>query len=118
MRYETNLVTGEVTEHEDAESNYQPPPTTLKDYDIAVEKHLDTVADMAGYYDPLGRIPNIDRACAYAAYDNDYQAESQSFVAWRAAVWKKAYEIQLAVGNGERDQPTIEELISELPVKQ
>jgi hypothetical protein len=118
MRYETNLLTGEVTECEDAPITYQPPPITLKDYDIAVEKHLDSVADAAGYYDPLGRIPNIDRACAYAAYENEYQAESQAFVAWRASVWAKAYEIQQSVENGERDQPTIEELISELPVKQ
>jgi hypothetical protein len=118
MRKEINLATGEITEHEDAPSDYQSPPITLKDYDIAIEQHLDAVANAAGYYDPLGRIPNIDRACAYAAYDNEYQAESQAFVAWRAIVWAKAYEIQQSVENGERDQPTIEELISELPVKQ
>lgn len=95
----------------------KPKEFTLKDYDIAIEQHLDAVADAAGYYDPLGRIPNIDRACAYAAYANPYQAESQSFVAWRASVWAKAYEIQTAVADGEITAPSIAELIAELPTK-
>jgi hypothetical protein len=96
----------------------KPIEVTLKDYDIAVENYLDSVAYLAGYYDPLERTPSIDRACSYAGFDNPYQVEAQGFVAWRAAVWAKAYEIQQAVESGDRPQPTIEELISELPVKQ
>jgi hypothetical protein len=87
----------------------------IQDYDIAIEKHLDAEAEAAGYYDPLGRIPNIDRACAYAGFENDYQAESQSFIAWRASVWSHVYNVKSDVEAGNRIQPSIEELIAELP---
>lgn len=88
---------------------------TIKDYDIAIERHLDAEAEAAGYYDPLHRIPPIDRACSYAAFTNEYQAEGQSFVSWRAAVWAYAYQVKLDVQNNVRAQPTIEELLAELP---
>jgi hypothetical protein len=88
---------------------------TLKDYDIAIERELDRQAEESGYYDPLGRIPNIDRACSYAGHSNPYQAEGQSFVAWRAAVWAHVYQVKADVEAELRTQPTIEELIAELP---
>lgn len=88
---------------------------TLKDYDIAIERHLDAEAAAAGYYDPLERIPSIDRACSYAGFANDYQAEAQSFVAWRSEVWAYVYNVKTDVEAGNRTQPTIEELIAELP---
>jgi hypothetical protein len=87
----------------------------LREYDIAIEQHLDAEAEKAGYYDPLGRIPNIDRACSYAGSANPYQAEGQSFVAWRAAVWAYVYQVKADVEAEARTQPTIEELIAELP---
>lgn len=92
-----------------------PEAPTLKDYDIAIERELDQQAEEAGYYDPLGRIPNIDRACSYAGSANPYQAEGQSFVAWRAAVWAYVYQVKADVEAEVRPQPTIEELIAELP---
>jgi hypothetical protein len=88
---------------------------TLAEYDLAIENELDRQAHEAGYYHPLGRIPNIDRACSYAAFTNLYQAEGQSFVTWRAAVWDHVYKVKLAVDAGDRQPPTIEELIAELP---
>jgi hypothetical protein len=91
---------------------------SLKEYDIAIERQLDAEAEAAGYYDPLGRIPNIDRACSYAGYTNPYQAEGQSFVAWRAAVWQYVYQVMSDVDAGNREQPTIHELISELPSRE
>lgn len=87
----------------------------LKAYDIAIERELDRHAEAAGYYDPLGRIPAIDRACSYAAFSNPYQQEGQSFVAWRAAVWSYVYNVKSEVEAGNRAQPSIAELIAELP---
>lgn len=98
----------------EAEFNAQ---ITLSDYDIAVERHLDAAAKAAGYYDPLGRIPNIDRACSYAGFDNAYQQEGQSFVKWRGAVWEYVYGVRLAVEANKRPTPTIDELLAELPVR-
>lgn len=89
----------------------------LREFDIAIEKHLDAGAQDAGYYDPLDRIPPIDRACSYAGYTNPYQAESQSFVVWRAAVWAYVYQVKTQVEAQQRSAPTIEELIQELPVR-
>lgn len=86
-------------------------------YDVAIERFLDAGADMAGYYDPLGRIPNIDRACSYAGYPNPYQTESQSFVAWRAGVWQYVYQVKEDVEAELREQPTIEQLLAELPAR-
>jgi hypothetical protein len=88
---------------------------SLKDYDIAIELELDRDAREAGYYDPLDRIPPIDRACSYAAYPNPYQAEAQTFVVRRAAVWAYAYQVQADVEAQLRTQPSIPELIAELP---
>jgi hypothetical protein len=88
---------------------------SLVDYDIAIERELDRDAEAAGYRDPLGRIPPIDRACAYAGYPNPYQAEAQSFVVRRAAVWAHVYQVKADVEAELRPQPTIEELIAELP---
>jgi hypothetical protein len=118
MRKVMNLITGEVTEEEDAPVIPQPTiEPTILDYDIAIERHLDDEAKAAGYYDPLERIPSIDRACSYAGFTNDYQTESQSFVAWRAAVWSHVYNVKSAAEAGNRTQPTIEELIAELPLR-
>ena len=89
----------------------------LLDYDIAIERELDRQSLEAGYYDPLNRIPNIDRACSYAGHDNPYQSEGQSFVAWRAAVWAYVYQVKADVESGLRAQPTITELIAELPAR-
>jgi hypothetical protein len=87
----------------------------LQAFDEAIEAELDRQAAEAGYYHPQNRIPNIDRACSYASYPNPYQAESQSFVAWRAAVWSYVYEVKTQVDANQRTAPTIEELIQELP---
>jgi hypothetical protein len=87
----------------------------LKQFDIAIELELDRDAREAGYYDPLNRIPPIDRACSYASYPNPYQAEAQTFVSRRAAVWAHAYQVKADVEAGLRTKPTIEELIAELP---
>lgn len=38
------------------------------------------------------------------------------FVAWRDAVWLYAYVERDRVMAGEREQPTVEEFIGELPV--
>jgi hypothetical protein len=105
----------EVTEEE--ANALRKKEITLRDYDIAVEIELDREAREAGYYDPLDRIPPIDRACSYAGFTNDYQAEAQTFVAWRSDVWGYVYAVKSDVEAGSREQPTIEELIAELPLR-
>lgn len=79
-------------------------------YEQAVQAHLDAAAQALGY-------DNILSACSYAGYINPFQAEGQSFVSWRGAVWDYCYAQLAAVQAGSRTQPTVDELISELPVR-
>lgn len=81
-----------------------------KIYEQAVQAHLDAAAQALGY-------DNILSACSYAGYANPFQAEGQSFVAWRGAVWDYCYAQLAAVQAGSRTQPTVDELIAELPAR-
>lgn len=84
-----------------------------KKYESAVAEHLNSVAGEHGY-------DNISTACEYAAAPNVFQAESQAFIAWRAAVWQSAYAqlqaVETAVAQGNDELPTIEDVIAALPV--
>jgi hypothetical protein len=73
-----------------------------------VQAHLDATARTRGY-------DSIVSACSYAGAPNQFQAESQQFLAWRANVWTKCYEVMADVDSGARPVPTAEHLISELP---
>lgn len=81
-----------------------------KIYEAAIQKHLDAGAQAAGY-------DNVLSAVSYAGYTNPYQAEGQSFLAWRGNVWSYAYEQMGLVLTGLRTKPTPDELIAELPVR-
>jgi len=80
----------------------------VKQFDAAVEAYLHAGATAHGY-------TNIERACMYAAYQNPFQAESQSYVEWVGKVWAYCYQVLELVEDGVRQIPTVEELISELP---
>jgi len=58
---------------------------------------------------------NIVSACSYAAVANQFQAESQGFVVWRANVWSNLYALMAEVQVGTRALPTLAELIDQLP---
>ena len=75
----------------------------------AVQRHLDNVARSKGY-------DNIISLCTYAT-DSDpiFSAEGQAGVAWRGAVWRYCNTVLAEVEAGTRAQPTVEELIAELP---
>lgn len=75
----------------------------------AVRLHLDQVAKSRGY-------DNIVSLCSYATSTvAKYAAEGQAGVEWRDAVWVKCYEVLAEVEAGLREQPTVEQLIAELP---
>lgn len=59
---------------------------------------------------------SVIHACSYAESTvPQYKAEALSVVAWRDSVWIKAYSIQEEVLNGQRDVPSENELLAELP---
>jgi len=93
-----------------AEPYTPPPPPTdeelkaikLKQFEQAVQSHLDTTARAKGY-------DSILSACTYAGYTNPFQAEGQAFTEWRGNVWAYCYS-QIDIFTG-----TVEEFIATLP---
>lgn len=90
-----------------------PPPTAeqvAKMYESAVQNKLDEEARNLGY-------DNISTAVSYAEEPivPKFQADGQKFRAWRSLCWAYAYDQLALVSSGEREQPTIEEFIAELP---
>lgn len=84
----------------------------LKIYEDAVQAHLDSVAQSRGY-------DNTYTCLSYLNSTNDtWKTESNIFNAWRDSVWEKAHEILNAFTNKEIEQPTVDEVLDQLPVIQ
>jgi hypothetical protein len=83
---------------------------TVASFTSAIQAHLDSKAQERNY-------DGILSLCTYATSANPkFSAEGQAGVLWRDAVWAKGYEVMAEVKAGTRSVPTIEELISELPL--
>jgi len=72
-----------------------------------IQKFLDTAAQEKGY-------DSIISACSYVGSAN-FGAEGKSFLDWRDAVWTYVYQVEDDVENEVRTEPTLEELLVELP---
>lgn len=88
------------------------PPTPdelVEQFRVAIQSHVDQTA--------RGRL--YDNGFALASYvastNAAWAAEAQAFVGWRDAVWLHAYAELDKVEAGEREVPTIEAFIGELP---
>lgn len=93
---------------------YIPPAPTpeeiVETMRQAVQAHLDAKPQERLY-------DGILSLCTYATSTNPkFAAEGQAGVEWRDACWAKGYEIMNAVLAGNREIPTVEELLAELPV--
>lgn len=75
----------------------------------AVQRHLDDEAILRGY-------DNIHSIGKYIGYDNAFRIECEALGAWTANVWLYCYQVLADVEAGTRTEPTIAELIAELPV--
>lgn len=86
-----------------------PPLPPLESYSAAIQAHIDGTAQSRQYADGF----------ALASYVSStvpaWAEEALVFVEWRDQVWLYAYAELAKVQSGQRPQPTIEELISELP---
>ena len=88
-------------------------PTTediLQGYEDAVQAHLDKTAQSRGY-------DNTYTCLSYlSSTDETWHREANAFNSWRDSIWRKCHEILNAFMAGEIAQPTVEELIEQLPV--
>jgi len=107
-----------IAEESDPVPTPEPAPTPLTAAELleqtkqeltsVIEIYLDDAAITKGYDD-------IVSACSYAATPNTFQAESISFIEWRASVWDVAIVLLNGVLDGTIATPTEEELVALLP---
>ena len=82
---------------------------TQKFLTAAVQNHMDLEASKLGY-------DNCNSVCTYVDTGvQKFDDEGRAFRAWRSQVWAKGYEILAEVQAGQREIPTAEELLAELP---
>lgn len=86
-----------------------PPAPAMRDYQDAIEAHVEATARERDYSSA------VSLASYYNSTVEPWASEAQAFVPWRDAVWQHAYAELDKVAAGEREQPTIEALIGELP---
>jgi len=80
-----------------------------KAFNDAIQIHLDTQAQSLRY-------DNINAIGKYVGYDNDFRTEAEKLGAWASSCWKAAGQIEADVKAGNRDMPTVDEVLAELPV--
>lgn len=97
----------EIYRHQNPQKSQEEQQKQLTD---AVQAHMDSVAKLNGY-------DNILSAVTYAEESAvpKFQAEGIAYRAWRSAVWAYCYSQLAAVISGQREAPTAEQLIEELP---
>ncbi len=87
---------------------YQPPAPTIDDYEAAIQGIVDATAREKLFRD------GVTLASYTASTNPQWAAEAVAFVAWRDGVWAYAYSELAKVQAGLRDQPTVEEFLTEI----
>jgi hypothetical protein len=88
----------------------EPPPLTETDYANAIQERIEEEAKSRSY-------SNAVTCSSYAQSTNPkWSAEAVAFIAWRDAVWNYVFAQLTAVQSGSRPQPTVEEILLELPI--
>ncbi|WP_294962611.1 hypothetical protein [Sulfurimonas sp.] len=75
----------------------------------AIQAELDSKAQTLRY-------DNINAIGKYVGYENDFRAEAEKLGAWASSCWKVAGVIEADVKAGDRDMPTVDKVLAELPV--
>lgn len=85
------------------------PPPSVDDYEVAIQSHVDATARSRQFRD------GVTLASYVSSTRPQWAEEARAFVAWRDQVWAYAHGELSRVLGGERDQPTVTEIIAELP---
>lgn len=78
-------------------------------FTAALNNYLDGIAQSFRYDD-------MKSVRSYTGFDNPYREESIALAQWSADCWLIAGQIEADVVSGTREIPTIEEVVSELPI--
>ena len=84
--------------------------TRNKLVETTVQTMLDASAKTRGY-------DSVISECSYATSTGSFGAEAQVTVNWRDAVWVTVFAIQAEIAAGTKEEPTLDELMSELPAR-
>lgn len=76
----------------------------------AIQNMLNTSAKSRGY-------DSIISECSYATSSGAFGAEAQVTVDWRGSVWNYVFQVEADVLAGTRIEPTLDELLAELPAR-
>lgn len=91
----------------DLEVNSAPAPT-ITDYENAIQNLVDSTARERQFRD------SVTLASYIGSTKPKWAAEAQAFVAWRDNVWFYAYGELAKVQAGQRQQPTVDQFLSEI----
>lgn len=79
------------------------------EYEAAIQAHVDQTARSRLFRD------GVTLASYTASTNPQWASEAEAFVAWRDQVWAYAYQELARVQSGDREQPTVSEVLAELP---
>lgn len=86
-----------------------PSPPTVEQYQYAIQNIVDETAREKQFND------GVTLASYIGSTVGVWASQAAAFVAWRDNVWQYAYLELAKVQAGEREQPTIEAFLLELP---
>ncbi|MBM7322441.1 hypothetical protein JS562_04775 [Agrobacterium sp. S2] len=102
-------VSRDMTADEVAEFEEQLPQSpTITDYENAIQNLVDSTARERQFRD------GVTLASYIGSTKPKWAAEAQAFVAWRDNVWFYAYGELAKVQAGQREQPTVEQFLTEI----
>lgn len=87
---------------------YVPPAPTVDAYEDAIQALVDATAREKLFRD------GVTLASYTASTNLQWAAEAAVFVAWRDGVWDYAYAELAKVQAGQREQPSIEDFLTEI----
>ena len=92
-----------------AEMDNQPAIDAMAAFQDAIEAHVEATARERDYSSAVSLASYVGSTVA------TWAAEAQAFVEWRDKVWQKVYADLDEVQSGEREQPTVEAFLADLP---
>lgn len=103
------LLAGEAGQIAEFAPSERTPDEVIEAFRVAIQSHVDETAIAKRY----------DSGNSLATYKDStvpqWAAEAATFIAWRDAVWAYSYAELDKVLNAEREQPTVDAFLAELP---
>lgn len=85
------------------------PAPSVDDYEATIQAHVDETARGRQFRD------GVTLASYVTSTNVQWAGEAQAFVAWRDSVWAYCYSELEKVETGQRQQPSIDAILHELP---